>query len=66
MIKVFPREKKNEICYVGEISEIRIKLVISLENLEKIKLNLGKFNRKKLEIEVSKYKGWNQVNYYGR
>ena len=62
-------KKKNEICYVGEISEIRgIKeLVISLENLEKIKLNLlGKFNEEKLEIEVSKYKGWNQVNYYGK
>ena len=54
---------------MGEISEIRgIKeLVISLENLEKIKLNLlGKFNEEKLEIEVSKYLKLDQVNYYGK
>ncbi|KAB7889902.1 glycosyltransferase [Poseidonibacter ostreae] len=60
--------KKNEVCYVGGISEIRgIKEVINaLEYLDGIKLNLvGKFNNKTLEEEVKTYPGWKKVNHLG-
>lgn len=61
-------EKKDEICYVGGISEIRgIKeLIKALEYLDGIKLNLiGAFSEDKIRLEVCAYDGWNNVNYEG-
>lgn len=61
-------QKKNEVCYVGGISEIRgIKEVVnSLEQFSDIKLNLvGRFNKKDLEINVKTFNGWNNVIEHG-
>jgi len=61
--------KKNEICYIGGIGEIRgIKEIVrSMEYVKNdIRLNLGgRFSEKKVEIEVKKYKGWSSVNELG-
>jgi glycosyltransferase involved in cell wall biosynthesis len=62
------KERKNEICYVGGISEIRgIKEIIkALEYLDNIKLKLiGAFSEEKLRLEVCGYDGWNKVYYEG-
>ena len=61
-------EKKNEICYVGEISKERgiIELIESLENLKNIRLNLvGSFSDSNLKKRCEKMKGWGQVNELG-
>lgn len=61
-------EKKDEVCYVGSIAEIRgIKEIIkSVEYLDKIKLNLaGSFSEKETEKEVKTYEGWKKVNELG-
>lgn len=61
-------DKKDEICYVGGISEIRgIKEILkAIEHVPSIKLNLaGSFNDTKLENEVKKYKSWERVNELG-
>lgn len=61
-------DKKNEICYVGGISEVRgIKEIVkSLDYLDKIKLNLGgTFNDSSLEVEVKSYPSWEKVNFLG-
>ncbi len=61
-------EKKDEVCYVGGISEIRgIKeMVKALEFTDKVKLNLGGFfSEKTLEAEVKTYSGWQRVNELG-
>lgn len=62
------KKSKNEICYIGGISQIRgIKeLVKALELLGDVKLNLaGNFEDDKLEEEVRSLIGWEKVNYYG-
>ncbi len=62
------KEKQNEVCYVGGISEIRgIKeLVNSIELAPDIRLNLvGSFNQLTLEKEVKCYPGWEKVNELG-
>ncbi|MEA3352460.1 MAG: glycosyltransferase family 4 protein [Campylobacterota bacterium] len=61
-------DKKDEVCYVGGIAQIRgIKEVIkAMGYIEKIKLNLaGKFSEKNVENEVKSYKGWKNVNELG-
>lgn len=61
-------EKKDEVCYVGGIAEIRgIKEVLKAMGLTKnIKLNLvGAFSQKDVEDEVKNYDGWRNVNEYG-
>ncbi len=61
-------DKKDEVCYVGGISEIRgIKEIVkSLEFTENIMLNLaGNFSEKDTEEEVKSYKSWSKVNELG-
>ena len=61
-------EKKDEVCYVGGIGEIRgIKEVVSaLEFVNDAKLNLvGAFSEKAVEEEVKTYNGWKKVNELG-
>ncbi|WP_310441133.1 glycosyltransferase family 4 protein [Sulfurimonas sp.] len=61
-------EKKDEVCYVGGIAEIRgIKEVVKAMGLTKnAKLNLvGAFSEKDVEIEVKNYNGWAKVNELG-
>ena len=60
--------RKNEICYIGGITEIRgIKeLVASLPNNQEIKLNLaGNYSPTSFRDELVNTNGWNQVNEYG-
>jgi glycosyltransferase involved in cell wall biosynthesis len=61
------REKKNEICYLGGISEIRgiYELIESLE-YSKVILNLaGDFKDENFEIKCKKLPGWNYVKFHG-
>lgn len=61
-------EKKNEVCYVGGIAQIRgIKEVVkAMDFTENTKLNLiGAFSEKSVENEVKKYDGWKNVNELG-
>jgi glycosyltransferase involved in cell wall biosynthesis len=61
-------EKKDEVCYVGGIGEIRgIKEVVkSMEFVDNTKLNLvGAFSEKNVENEVKSYDGWQNVNELG-
>lgn len=61
-------EKKDEVCYVGGIGEIRgIKeMVKAMEFLNNTKLNLaGPFSEKNTEKEVKTYDGWKKVNELG-
>lgn len=61
-------EKKDEICYVGGIAQIRgIKEVVkAMEFTTEAKLNLvGVFNEKALEKEIKSYNGWQNVNEHG-
>lgn len=60
--------KKDEVCYVGGIAQIRgIKEVVkAMEFTKNVKLNLvGAFNEKAVEEEVKGYKGWESVNQAG-
>lgn len=61
-------EKKDEVCYVGGIAQIRgIKEVIkAMEFTSNAKLNLvGAFSEKVVEEETKTYKGWQKVNELG-
>lgn len=63
-------DKKDEVCYVGGISEIRgIKeLIKSFEYIEdtNITLNLvGEFNTKSIEEEVKSYYSWRAIDELG-
>jgi len=61
-------EKKDEVCYVGGIGEVRgIKeMVKAMEFTEKARLNLGGFfSEKDTEEEVKNYDGWQKVNELG-
>jgi len=60
--------KKNEVCYVGLISELRgiREVVRAMELTRNVKLNLaGKFTEKDIEIEVKSYHGWKNVDELG-
>lgn len=62
------KKSRNEICYIGGISQIRgIKeLVKALEFLDDVRLNLaGNLVDDKLGEEIKSLKGWEKVNYYG-
>lgn len=61
-------EKKDEVCYVGGIGEIRgIKeMVKAMEFTDNVRLNLGGFfSEKDTEEEVKSYEGWQKVNELG-
>lgn len=61
-------EKKNEVCYVGGIAQIRgIKEVVkAIEFTKNSRLNLvGSFSEKTVEEEVKSYDGWQKVNELG-
>lgn len=61
-------QKKDEVCYVGGIAEIRgIKEAVKAMGLTKnVRLNLvGAFSQKDVEVEVKKYDGWKNVNELG-
>lgn len=61
-------QKKDEVCYVGGIAEIRgIKEVVKAMGLTKnVKLNLvGAFSQRDVEVEVKNYDGWKNVNELG-
>jgi glycosyltransferase involved in cell wall biosynthesis len=61
-------EKKDEVCYVGGMSEVRgIKeMVKAMEFIDKVTLNLGGvFSEKNTEEEVKTYNGWQKVNELG-
>lgn len=61
-------EKKDEVCYVGGIAQIRgIKEIIkAFEYLDNIGLNLvGEFNTKIIEEEVKSYSSWKSINELG-
>ncbi len=61
-------ERRDEVCYVGVISESRgiREMVKSFEYYPTAKLNLGgKFNKKSLENEVLNYKSWKNINFLG-
>ncbi|MDO9265521.1 MAG: glycosyltransferase family 4 protein [Sulfurimonas sp.] len=61
-------EKKDEVCYVGGIAQIRgIKEVLKAMGLTKnVKLNLvGAFSQRDVEVEVKNYNGWKNVNELG-
>ena len=61
-------EKKDEVCYVGGITQIRgIKEVVkSMELTINVKLNLvGAFSEKAVKEEAKSYSGWNKVNELG-
>ena len=60
--------KRDEVCYVGGISEVRgvKEIVKAMELVGDIRLNLaGLFNDKELEREVKEYSGWQKVNELG-
>ncbi|MBM3453879.1 MAG: glycosyltransferase family 4 protein [Bacteroidetes bacterium] len=61
-------EKKNQVCYVGGIAQIRgIKEVVkSMELTFNVELNLvGAFSEKAVEEETKSYSGWKKVNLLG-
>ncbi|KLD97775.1 glycosyltransferase [Aliarcobacter butzleri] len=61
-------EKKDEICYVGGIAQIRgIKEIVkAMEHTDNSRLNLaGSFSEKAVEEEVKTYDGWQKVNELG-
>lgn len=61
-------EKKDAVCYVGGIGEVRgIKeMVKAMESTDKVRLNLGGFfAEKNVEEEVKSYDGWQKVNELG-
>ena len=61
-------EKKDEVCYVGGIAQIRgIKEIVkAMEFTKNIKLNLaGSFSEKAVEEETKSYVGWQKVNELG-
>jgi len=61
-------DKKDEVCYVGGIGEVRgIKeMVKAMEFIDNTRLNLGGFfSEKDTEKEVKSYDGWQKVNELG-
>lgn len=61
-------EKRDEVCYVGGIAEVRgIKEIVkAMQYTNGIKLNLvGQFMEKDVENEVKNYEGWEKVNELG-
>jgi glycosyltransferase involved in cell wall biosynthesis len=66
-LPIIQSDKKNEIAYIGSISEIRgiIPLINSLENTD-VRLNLaGVMDNDELMHKLEKLNAWSRVNYYG-
>lgn len=63
------REKAKEVCYVGNIAQVRgiNELVLAMESTRAaVRLNLvGEFSEPQVESKVRGYKGWENVNYLG-
>lgn len=61
-------DKKNEICFVGAISEIRgLHFVVESLNALDIRLNLaGKVNQQNYREKLINTKGWEKVNELGQ
>ena len=63
------REKAKEVCYVGNIAEVRgiNELVLAMElTREDVRLNLvGEFSEEHVETKVRGCKGWDNVHYLG-
>lgn len=63
------REKAKEVCYVGNIAQVRgvNELVLAMESTRTaVRLNLvGGFSEQHVESKVRGYKGWENVNYLG-
>lgn len=60
-------EKRNEVCYVGGISQIRgIQQVVKALEMTSVKLNLvGTFSEKTTAKETKAFDGWEKVNELG-
>lgn len=61
-------QKKEEICYVGGISEVRgiNELMDALTYLPGVRLNLaGSFSGEGLEAKIKAHPNWNRVEFYG-
>jgi glycosyltransferase involved in cell wall biosynthesis len=61
-------DKKDEICYVGGITEVRgiQQLMDVLELLPKIRLNLaGNFSTEELKENIIRRKSWTAVSFHG-
>lgn len=61
--------KKNEICYIGSITQIRglEKVIDAMEYLDNIKLNLaGSFSPKTFKNNLEGRKGWEKTNFLGQ
>src|SRR5690606_27560340 len=61
--------KKNEICYIGSITQIRglEQVIDAMENLEGVQLNLaGTFSPNSFKDNLKEKGGWERVNYLGQ
>jgi|TARA_R110000751_G_scaffold78016_5_gene157254 glycosyltransferase involved in cell wall biosynthesis len=61
--------KKNEVCYIGSITQIRglEEVINAMEYLDGIKLNLaGSFSPKTFKDNLEGRKGWKKTNYLGQ
>lgn len=61
--------KKNEICYIGSITQIRglEQVIDAMEYLDNIKLNLaGSFSPKTFKNNLEGRKGWEKTNFLGQ
>ena len=67
-IEVSWSEKKDEVCYIGNIAKIRgiEEVVKAMEFTKNIKFNLaGRFTEKEVEEEVKSYHSWAKINEFG-
>jgi glycosyltransferase involved in cell wall biosynthesis len=61
--------KKNEVCYIGSITQIRglEQVIDAMENLEGIRLNLaGSFSPHNFKDNLEGRKGWEKTNFLGQ
>jgi len=68
-VQISNKNKRDEICFVGNISNIRgiLEIMDALSYLPGIKLNLaGSFADREYEEKVRTHPNWNLVNYYGQ
>jgi glycosyltransferase involved in cell wall biosynthesis len=68
-IPVSNHDKQNEICFVGNITQIRgvLEIIDALSYIQGIKLNLaGSFADNFYEEKVRSHPNWKMVNYYGQ
>ncbi len=62
-------KKKNEVCYIGSITQIRglEEVIDAMETLEGIKLNLaGSFSPQSFKKNLESRKGWKKTNFLGQ